>query len=75
MVLYKLFKAIKGKTNKAYDKVASFSKIPTLNKCKSKIFKAKAANAFKRIQIQQTKSYVKHFYFIVSEQCSYCGSD
>ena len=75
MVLYKLSKAIKGKTNKAYDKVASFSKIPTLNKCKSKIFKAKAANAFKRIQIQQTKSYVKHFYFIVSEQCCYCGSD
>ena len=52
MVLYKLSKATKGKTNNAYDKVASFSKIPTLNKCLSKKFKAKDANAFKHIQIQ-----------------------
>ena len=75
MVLNKLSKAARGKTNKAYDNTASFSKILTSKKPLSEIFNTEVTNTFILIQIQREISHIKCFYLIVSEECCYLGSD
>ena len=75
IVLNKLSNTARGKTNKAYENAATFSKIPTSDKCLWEILNTKVTNSFKLTQIQQERSHIKCFCFIVSEECCYHGSD
>lgn len=75
LVLNKLSKAANGKSDKAYGNAASFSKMQTWNRYFSKIFNTKVGDTFKVIQVQHKSSHIKCFYFIISEECYYHGSD
>ena len=75
MVLNKLSKAARGKSNKAYENAVSFAEMPTLNKSLSEIFNTKVTKTFKFIQLQQKRSHMKCFYSIVSEECCFHGKD
>ena len=73
IVLNILSKAAYGKSNKAYEIAASFSKITTSSKSLSEIFNTKVTNTFQIIQVQQKRSHMKCFYSIVSEECCFHG--
>ena len=75
MVLNKLSKAARGKSNRAYENAASFSKMLTGSKSLSQTFNTKITNNFKIIQVQQKRSHAKCFYSIVSEEYCFHGKD
>ena len=75
MVLNKLSKAARRKSNKAYENAASFSKMLTSSNSLSQIFNTKVTNNFKINEVQQKRSHMKCFYFIVSEECCFHGKD